>query len=159
MCKKISLQQEVNPKAPVLAAHHLHRFCYLLLGSRLDGSLLDDVAFQINREGSECLADGLEHRLVRLAGNRVGSEWTGKRVDDQVDLPELFLDFLCNRFLDLVAESIPENRDSFQSPALGNVLESHRVVPTRGCCLVLARLALEAHVDGVAVVSECGNDA
>ncbi|MPN58732.1 hypothetical protein SDC9_206445 [bioreactor metagenome] len=61
MCKKISLQQEINPQAPILAAHHLHRLCYLFLGRGFNGRLLDDITFQIHREGSEGVSNGFEY--------------------------------------------------------------------------------------------------
>ncbi|MPN58731.1 hypothetical protein SDC9_206444 [bioreactor metagenome] len=74
-------------------------------------------------------------------------------------MSEFLLDLLGHFFLDLVAESIAEYGTGFQTLALGKVLEGHGVVPTRGGCLVLARLAFKAHIDGITVVSECGNDA
>ncbi|MPN58737.1 hypothetical protein SDC9_206450 [bioreactor metagenome] len=94
-----------------------------------------------------------------MAGYRVISERAGQRVYDQIDLSELLLDFPCHCFFGLIAEGIAKNRKSFQALALGQVFEGHGIVPAGGGGLILTRLAFKAHIDGITIVSECGNDA
>ena len=151
----------LNPKCPVLAAHHLDGVGCLFGSGGLCADGADLSGHAVDGLASEGFADGFQHAAVHLAGIRVHTDCGGHAVDNQVDLTAHLLHGFDDLLAHVVREGVAVESDRLEACGLGFAVESHVVVPAGSTAFLTRRVGaflFEGDTDGVGAEFEGGGN-